>query len=256
MLERPRQPGPVRHGSIHRVFATACWISPSSAGGPGGKHRSFPCPWTWEAASRCWSPGWAARPSGETFCRTWLPPRPRSPSSSSAATGYPTPWTRDTLVLSCSYSGNTEETLATFEQASSQGAPIIAVSGGGALAREAQARSLPFFQIDYQGEPRSALGYSFIVPAVLLSKLGLLDGESIGFEDAFTLPWTPCCPPLARMFPYVGQPGQAAGPSPAQPPDSGLWLRHILGRVPAVEDPVQRELQGARLLRVPARSTP
>ena len=101
--------------------------------------------------------------------------------------GYRIPYIldKDTLVLSCSYSGNTEETLATFQQASSQGAPIIAVSGGGALGQEAQARSLPFFQIDYQGEPRSALGYSFIVPAVLLAKLGLLDTGSIGFEDAF-----------------------------------------------------------------------
>lgn len=92
---------------------------------------------------------------------------------------------QDTLVLSCSYSGNTEETLATFQQASSQGATIIAVSSGGALGREAQARSLPFFRIGYEGEPRSALGYSFIVPAVLLAKLGLLDTEGIGFEEAF-----------------------------------------------------------------------
>ncbi len=101
--------------------------------------------------------------------------------------GYRIPYVLDqnTLVLSCSYSGNTEETLATFEQASSQGAPIIAVSSGGALGREAQARSLPFFRIDYEGEPRSALGYSFIVPAVLLAKLGLLDGDNIGFEEAF-----------------------------------------------------------------------
>ena len=101
--------------------------------------------------------------------------------------GYRIPYTldQDTLVLSCSYSGNTEETLATFQQASSQGAPIIAISSGGTLGREAQGRSLPFFQIDYQGEPRSALGYSFIVPAVLLAKLELLHSESIGFEDAF-----------------------------------------------------------------------
>ena len=101
--------------------------------------------------------------------------------------GYRVPYIldQDTLVLSCSYSGNTEETLATFQQASSQGAPIVAISSGGTLGQEAQARSIPFFQINYQGEPRSALGYSFIVPAVLLAKLGPLNSESIGFEDAF-----------------------------------------------------------------------
>jgi glucose/mannose-6-phosphate isomerase len=101
--------------------------------------------------------------------------------------GYRIPYVLDqaSLVLSCSYSGNTEETLATFRQATSQDVPIIAISSGGTLGREAQGRSIPFLRIDYEGEPRSALGYSFIVPAVLLTKLGLLNSENINFEDAF-----------------------------------------------------------------------
>ena len=90
----------------------------------------------------------------------------------------------NTLVLTCSYSGDTEETLSVFRQALSRGAKIVAVTGGGTLATEARDHDVPLFTVGYEGEPRSALGYSFIVPTVLLMKLGLISNKTLDFQEA------------------------------------------------------------------------
>ncbi len=93
----------------------------------------------------------------------------------------------DTLVLACSYSGETEETISAFRQALAQGAKVVAVTGGGTLAAEAQEHDVPVFRITYKGEPRSALGYSFIVPTVLLMKLGLVSDKARDFGEAMPI---------------------------------------------------------------------
>ena len=90
----------------------------------------------------------------------------------------------NTLLLACSYSGETEETLSSFREGLDKGAKIVAVTGGGTLAREAEERHLPVFRVSYEGEPRAALGYSFIVPTVLLMKLGLISDKVRDFGEA------------------------------------------------------------------------
>ena len=60
-----------------------------------------------------------------------------------------------TLVIACSYSGNTEETLSAFGQALSSGAKVVAVTSGGKLAAEARESDIPCFVFDYQGEPEA-----------------------------------------------------------------------------------------------------
>ena len=90
----------------------------------------------------------------------------------------------NTLVLACSYSGGTEETLSAFRESVSRGAKVVAITGGGPLAAEANEHGVPLFPVEYEGEPRSALGYSFIVPAVLLMKLGLVGDQTRNFEEA------------------------------------------------------------------------
>ena len=90
----------------------------------------------------------------------------------------------DTLVLACSYSGETEETLSGFQQALTRRSKVIAITSGGTLAFRARERGVPLFTVRYEGEPRSALGYSFITPTVLLMKLGLMPDITTGFEEA------------------------------------------------------------------------
>jgi glucose/mannose-6-phosphate isomerase len=90
-----------------------------------------------------------------------------------------------TLVVVSSYSGNTEETLSAFERALSLDTKVTAVTTGGELGRRCEERGVPWFTVPFDGEPRSAIGYSLFVPLALLSGLGLANGEALQTEKAF-----------------------------------------------------------------------
>jgi glucose/mannose-6-phosphate isomerase len=90
--------------------------------------------------------------------------------------GYRLPaWTGpNTLVICASYSGNTEETLACFEQACDQKARIIVIATGGALAERAAARGVARLAPLENLQPRQALA-SIALPAVVIAEqLGLI----------------------------------------------------------------------------------
>ena len=90
----------------------------------------------------------------------------------------------DTLAIVSSYSGNTEETLSMYRQAKKKGTNLVALTSGGELARLADQDGTPCFTISFEGEPRSALGYSFVAPLALLCGLGLLPDRSTDLEEA------------------------------------------------------------------------
>jgi glucose/mannose-6-phosphate isomerase len=70
------------------------------------------------------------------------------------------PWTTpDTMVLCCSYSGDTEETLACYEAASALGAPRAVATTGGALADAARADGAPVIGLPAGFQPRGAVAY-------------------------------------------------------------------------------------------------
>ena len=89
-----------------------------------------------------------------------------------------------TVVIASSYSGNTEETLAMYRQARERDAKLLAVTTGGTLGMLAQQDGIPFLKVMYQGEPRSALGYSFIAPLAFLCNLGFLEDRSDELAEA------------------------------------------------------------------------
>lgn len=76
------------------------------------------------------------------------------------------------LVLVSSYSGNTEETLSAYSQASEVGACIVAFTTGGALAERAKADGHAVIRLPGGLMPRAALGYSFFPMLLVLRKLG------------------------------------------------------------------------------------
>ena len=84
---------------------------------------------------------------------------------------------RHTLLIVSSYSGDTEETLASLKLGMKQGAKILAISSGGELSRLSQTHSFPLIKIPGGFSPRAALGYSAVPLLVALSK--------IGFEKAY-----------------------------------------------------------------------
>lgn len=83
-----------------------------------------------------------------------------------------------TLVFALSYSGNTEETLATLDEAAASGAFVVGVSAGGKLEQIAAARSIAWLPVPpkpAQFQPRFALYFMFAVVYEVLCRAGLLD---------------------------------------------------------------------------------
>ncbi|MBU1164541.1 SIS domain-containing protein [Patescibacteria group bacterium] len=83
-----------------------------------------------------------------------------------------------TLYLVASYSGNTEEPLATLNEAKKRGAKIVGFAAGGKLKSYLQKNKLPGYifepKFNSSGQPRMGVGYSLVGQLVLLSKLGLV----------------------------------------------------------------------------------
>lgn len=84
----------------------------------------------------------------------------------------------ETLVICSSHSGNTEETLDSFETAVKNGCCVLAVSTGGQLSEQAKAAGLPVWQFEHDGQPRAAVGFSFGLILGALSRLGLVSDAS------------------------------------------------------------------------------
>ena len=100
--------------------------------------------------------------------------------------GYTPPSLLDsrTLLIMSSYSGDTEETIAAYAEVRKLGLPTLVITGGGRLLKEAIGHGTPVIKIDYEGEPRSALGYSFGILLALLGKLGLIDNKEAQLDVA------------------------------------------------------------------------
>ncbi len=88
------------------------------------------------------------------------------------------------LIVVCSFSGETEETLAMFDQARSAGVAMAAITGGGTLAEQAAEAGIPVMSVDAPGEPRSAVGYNLILLASLLDRAGVINVSENEVDEA------------------------------------------------------------------------
>ena len=88
------------------------------------------------------------------------------------------------LVITSSYSGNTEETLSAYNDAKARGARIIAITSGGRLGELAKRDGFPVVAIPGGLPPRCALGYSFFPLLIALSKLGIIKDRSADIDEA------------------------------------------------------------------------
>jgi glucose/mannose-6-phosphate isomerase len=91
---------------------------------------------------------------------------------------------RRTLVISSSYSGNTEETLSCFEQSFSLGAQNLVITTGGKLKEMATNKKIPVFSYDYNSPPRAALPYSFMPLLVFMNRLGWFKNSDADLKEA------------------------------------------------------------------------
>jgi len=78
--------------------------------------------------------------------------------------GYALPgWAgSSTLVFASSYSGNTEETLAAYDDAVARSCPRIVATTGGGLAERARRDGVPVVPIPGGFQPRAAIGYTLV----------------------------------------------------------------------------------------------
>jgi glucose/mannose-6-phosphate isomerase len=98
--------------------------------------------------------------------------------------GLPAYVGRDSLVIVSSYSGNTEETLASFEEAQRRGARVLVLTTGGKIGELARAAKYPVITFSYPAQPRAALGYSLGLVLGSLTRLGFVRDLSADIDAA------------------------------------------------------------------------
>lgn len=83
----------------------------------------------------------------------------------------------NSLVIVCSYSGNTEETLFAMEEAIRRKSKIVCITSGGKIADLAKNNSIDVILIPAGMPPRACLGYSLTQLFFIFHKLKLIGGN-------------------------------------------------------------------------------
>lgn len=93
-----------------------------------------------------------------------------------------------TLVVVCSYSGNTEETVECLNQAVKSKSKVFCLAAGGEILTLAQKYRLPFYQLPAKenpsGQPRYGLGLQLGAVMALFAKLKIIKFSEREMEEA------------------------------------------------------------------------
>jgi glucose/mannose-6-phosphate isomerase len=81
---------------------------------------------------------------------------------------------KNTLFISSSYSGNTEETLSALDEAEARGAQVVVIAAGGKLAERAKAKQHTLYTIPGGIQPRMSSFFFLVAMVQLLEPLGLV----------------------------------------------------------------------------------
>ena len=84
---------------------------------------------------------------------------------------------KKTFVIASSYSGNTEETLAAYNECVEKGCHSIVISTGGKLSECANRNNVGVVKLPVGYQPRAAIGYSLSVLLLLFVELGLAENK-------------------------------------------------------------------------------
>ena len=94
---------------------------------------------------------------------------------------------KGTLVICSSHSGNTEETLSSFDTALERGCQLLALCTGGSLRARAEENGKPVWIFEHNGQPRTAIPYSFGILLALLCRLGLAQTAENELRDTLAV---------------------------------------------------------------------
>ena len=90
---------------------------------------------------------------------------------------------QSSLVIVSSFSGNTEESLSSFEDARTRNAQILCITSGGELEQKARRNDVPIIFIPGNMQPRAALAYLSIPILIALIKSGFTSVDKADFEE-------------------------------------------------------------------------
>jgi glucose/mannose-6-phosphate isomerase len=124
------------------------------------------------------------------------------------------------LVITVSYSGNTEETVSALQAARAVGARLIAVSTGGQIADRARDWQVPLITFPSSGQPRAALGYLLAPLLRVLDQLGFIPPQAQVVREAID------------AVSHAGQDWGATTPESSNP--AKQLARDLAGRVAVV----------------------
>jgi len=108
-------------------------------------------------------------------------------TSVSVVRGYALPaWVsgENNLVICSSHSGNTEETLSVFQEAIQRNCTLMAVSTGGKIKSMAEETMSVFWPFKHEGQPRSAVGFSFGMLLNIFSRMHLIPDQKNFLDSA------------------------------------------------------------------------
>ena len=94
---------------------------------------------------------------------------------------------KNSFVIVSSYSGNTEETIASHKEATKRGAKVLCISTNGETEKLARKYNQPYVKIPKGFPPRAALGYSFFPILVVLSKMRIIKSKDKDIAETIVL---------------------------------------------------------------------
>ena len=86
------------------------------------------------------------------------------------------------LNIISSYSGNTEETVASFEQAIENNLPSVGIASGGKVLDLCRAKNIPYVLMPEGIQPRMANGYNFAALFRILANSKMVEDRSEDFQ--------------------------------------------------------------------------
>jgi glucose/mannose-6-phosphate isomerase len=110
---------------------------------------------------------------GGMLARAALGDRASRPLAVARCYELPAWTTPDTAVLCCSYSGDTEETLACYEAAGALGTPRVVATTGGRLAQAAREDGVPVIPLAGGYQPRAAVAYTTVAALEVAALCGV-----------------------------------------------------------------------------------
>ncbi|MHA1298614.1 MAG: bifunctional phosphoglucose/phosphomannose isomerase, partial [Candidatus Helarchaeota archaeon] len=93
----------------------------------------------------------------------------------------------NTLMITISYSGNTEETISAFQQGIDKKCKIIAISSNGKLIEYCERLGIDYIKVPSGIQPRAAISYIFMSLLIILKKTEIYSDFSEDLHEAIII---------------------------------------------------------------------